>query len=87
MVSARVAQWNWCLKNVAILALCATAEGQTAGTVLCVSSREDSWHSGDEHSKAAAAELEERNRIQSDNVGHRLLSKMGWKEGEVLLLP
>jgi G-patch domain len=43
------------------------------------------WPAGDEHSKAAAAELEERNRIQSDNVGHRLLSKMGWKEGEVLL--
>lgn len=42
------------------------------------------WHAGDDRSKATAAALEERNKIPSDNVGHRLLSKMGWKEGEVL---
>jgi len=38
---------------------------------------------GDKHSQAAAAALEDRNRISSDNVGHKLLSKMGWKEGQV----
>lgn len=38
---------------------------------------------GDPHSKAAAEALEQQNRISADNVGHRLLSKMGWKEGEV----
>ncbi|KAI3728861.1 hypothetical protein L6452_17506 [Arctium lappa] len=32
----------------------------------------------------AAKEAAERARIQADNVGHRLLSKMGWKEGEGL---
>ncbi|CAK9140362.1 unnamed protein product [Ilex paraguariensis] len=32
----------------------------------------------------AAREAVERARIQADNVGHRLLSKMGWKEGEGL---
>ncbi|KAK8914161.1 SURP and G-patch domain-containing protein 1-like protein [Platanthera zijinensis] len=32
----------------------------------------------------AAKETASRSRIQSDNVGHRLLSKMGWKEGEGL---
>ncbi|KAL6546483.1 hypothetical protein OROMI_022204 [Orobanche minor] len=26
----------------------------------------------------------DRAKIQADNVGHQLLSKMGWKEGEVL---
>lgn len=29
-------------------------------------------------------EAAEKAKIQSDNVGHRLLSKMGWKEGEGL---
>lgn len=29
-------------------------------------------------------EVAERAKIQSDNVGHKLLSKMGWKEGEGL---
>jgi hypothetical protein len=29
----------------------------------------------------AAKEAAERARIQADNVGHKLLSKMGWKEG------
>ncbi|KAI3765521.1 hypothetical protein L2E82_15557 [Cichorium intybus] len=32
----------------------------------------------------AAKEAADRARIQADNVGHRLLSKMGWKEGEGL---
>lgn len=32
----------------------------------------------------AAKEAAERDKIQADNVGHRLLSKMGWKEGEGL---
>lgn len=29
----------------------------------------------------AAREAAERAKIQADNVGHKLLSKMGWKEG------
>lgn len=29
----------------------------------------------------AAKEATEKAKIQADNVGHRLLSKMGWKEG------
>ncbi|KAF9596028.1 hypothetical protein IFM89_006955 [Coptis chinensis] len=29
----------------------------------------------------AAKEAAERSKIQADNVGHKLLSKMGWKEG------
>ncbi|XP_057814936.2 SURP and G-patch domain-containing protein 1-like protein isoform X2 [Cryptomeria japonica] len=32
----------------------------------------------------ANKEATERAKIQADNVGHRLLSKMGWKEGEGL---
>ncbi|KAF9595993.1 hypothetical protein IFM89_006920, partial [Coptis chinensis] len=32
----------------------------------------------------AAKEAAERSKIQADNVGHKLLSKMGWKEGEGL---
>ncbi|KAK6928700.1 SWAP/Surp [Dillenia turbinata] len=32
----------------------------------------------------AAREAAERARIQADNVGHKLLSKMGWREGEGL---
>ncbi|KAF9675613.1 hypothetical protein SADUNF_Sadunf09G0050400 [Salix dunnii] len=32
----------------------------------------------------AAKEAAERVKIQADNVGHKLLSKMGWKEGEGL---
>ncbi|KAK2971530.1 hypothetical protein RJ640_017899 [Escallonia rubra] len=35
-------------------------------------------------SQKAAKEAAERAKIQADNVGHRLLSKMGWKEGEGL---
>jgi splicing factor 4 len=32
----------------------------------------------------AAKATADRAKIQADNVGHRLLSKMGWKEGEGL---
>ncbi|KAG5565209.1 hypothetical protein RHGRI_001193 [Rhododendron griersonianum] len=32
----------------------------------------------------AAKETAEKAKIQADNVGHKLLSKMGWKEGEGL---
>ncbi|KAK4793570.1 hypothetical protein SAY86_024005 [Trapa natans] len=32
----------------------------------------------------SAREAAEKARIQADNVGHKLLSKMGWKEGEGL---
>jgi len=38
----------------------------------------------DPQSQAAAAAMEEKQKIQSDNVGHKLLSKMGWKEGQGL---
>ncbi|KAI3522967.1 hypothetical protein L1887_01019 [Cichorium endivia] len=31
--------------------------------------------------RKAAKEAADKARIQADNVGHRLLSKMGWKEG------
>lgn len=39
---------------------------------------------GDASSKAKAKELEDAKRIKADNVGHKLLAKMGWKEGEGL---
>ncbi|KAK3446586.1 hypothetical protein EUGRSUZ_A02263 [Eucalyptus grandis] len=32
----------------------------------------------------AAREAAEKAKIQADNVGHKLPSKMGWKEGEGL---
>lgn len=32
----------------------------------------------------AAKATADRAKIQSDNVGHRLLSKMGWKEGTMI---
>ncbi|XP_030963023.1 SURP and G-patch domain-containing protein 1-like protein [Quercus lobata] len=38
----------------------------------------------DAAAQKAAKEAAERAKIQADNVGHRLLSKMGWKEGEGL---
>lgn len=38
----------------------------------------------DAAARKAARESAERAKIQSDNVGHKLLSKMGWKEGEGL---
>ncbi|CAL5221469.1 g3665 [Coccomyxa viridis] len=40
--------------------------------------------SGSETAKAQAAALEEQQRIQADNVGHRMLQAMGWKEGQGL---
>lgn len=36
----------------------------------------------DAAAQKAAKEAAERARIQADNIGHKLLSKMGWKEGE-----
>uniref|UniRef100_A0A2P2L3R5 Arginine/serine rich splicing factor sf4/14 n=1 Tax=Rhizophora mucronata TaxID=61149 RepID=A0A2P2L3R5_RHIMU len=38
----------------------------------------------DVSAQKAAKEATERARIQANNVGHKLLSKMGWKEGEGL---
>jgi G-patch domain len=38
----------------------------------------------DERSQAHAEALEQRNKIGADNVGHRMLQKMGWKEGQGL---
>ncbi|KAB1224717.1 SURP and G-patch domain-containing protein 1-like protein [Morella rubra] len=38
----------------------------------------------DAASQKATREAAERAKIQADNVGHKLLSKMGWKEGEGL---
>lgn len=35
----------------------------------------------DAAAQKAAKEAAERSKIQADNVGHKLLSKMGWKEG------
>ncbi len=40
--------------------------------------------SGSETAKAQAAALEEQQRIQADNVGHRMLQAMGWREGQGL---
>ncbi|XP_044490410.1 SURP and G-patch domain-containing protein 1-like protein [Mangifera indica] len=38
----------------------------------------------DAGAQKAAKEAADRARIQADNIGHKLLSKMGWKEGEGL---
>ncbi|CAN4110406.1 unnamed protein product [Withania somnifera] len=38
----------------------------------------------DAAARKAAIEAAERSKIQADNIGHKLLSKMGWKEGEGL---
>ncbi|KAG9450686.1 hypothetical protein H6P81_010651 [Aristolochia fimbriata] len=38
----------------------------------------------DAAAQKAAKEAAEKAKIQADNVGHKLLSKMGWKEGEGL---
>lgn len=35
----------------------------------------------DAAARKAAKEAAERAKIQADNIGHKLLSKMGWKEG------
>lgn len=37
----------------------------------------------DVSAQKAAQEAMERSKIQADNVGHKLLSKMGWKEGSI----
>ena len=39
----------------------------------------------DAAAQKAAKETAEKAKIQSDNVGHKLLSKMGWKEGALSL--
>ncbi|KAG2451265.1 hypothetical protein HYH02_003872 [Chlamydomonas schloesseri] len=39
---------------------------------------------GDKIAKVQAEQLANKNAIGSDNIGHKLLSKMGWKEGEGL---
>lgn len=38
----------------------------------------------DAAAQKSAKEAADRARIQADNIGHRLLSKMGWREGEGL---
>ncbi|KAL6013577.1 hypothetical protein ACLOJK_004075 [Asimina triloba] len=38
----------------------------------------------DAAAQRAAREAAERAKIQADNIGHKLLSKMGWREGEGL---
>ena len=40
----------------------------------------------DAAAQKSAKETSEKAKIQSDNVGHKLLSKMGWKEGAFYLL-
>lgn len=35
----------------------------------------------------AAQEAADRAKIQADNIGHKLLSKMGWKEGLLISHP
>lgn len=40
--------------------------------------------SGSAEAKAQAEAIEASTRIQSDNIGHKLLSQMGWKEGQGL---
>lgn len=37
---------------------------------------------GDSNAKVALEHFQERNAIGADNIGHKLLQKMGWKEGE-----
>lgn len=39
---------------------------------------------GSKEAQAQADAIEAASRIQSDNIGHKLLSKMGWKEGQGL---
>lgn len=40
----------------------------------------------DAASQKAVHDIADKTKIQSDNVGHKLLSKMGWKEGIVGVL-
>jgi splicing factor 4 len=37
-----------------------------------------------ETAQAQAAALEEAQKIQADNIGHKMLQAMGWKEGQGL---
>ena len=37
---------------------------------------------GDKQAEATAKVLEAKKAIQADNIGHKLLQKMGWREGE-----
>lgn len=39
----------------------------------------------DVSAQKVAKEAADKTKIQADNVGHRLLSKMGWKEGKELV--
>ena len=39
---------------------------------------------GDSGAKAKLQELEQKSAIGADNIGHKLLQKMGWKEGQGL---
>ena len=41
----------------------------------------------DAASQKAVREAAEKAKIQADNVGHKLLSKMGWKEGSTPPIP
>ena len=40
--------------------------------------------SGDETAAAQAAAIEKASHIGTDNIGHKLLAQMGWKEGQGL---
>lgn len=39
----------------------------------------------DAAAQKAAEEAAQKAKIQADNIGHKLLSKMGWKEGIIIL--
>lgn len=39
---------------------------------------------GDDKAKAKLHQLQNKDAIGADNVGHKLLQKMGWKEGQGL---
>jgi len=41
-------------------------------------------HCNDAAAQKATKEAAEKAKIQADNIGHKLLSKMGWREGEGL---
>lgn len=38
----------------------------------------------DSAARISAQKAADKARIQADNIGHKLLSKMGWKEGKPL---
>jgi splicing factor 4 len=39
----------------------------------------------DAEAQKATKEAAEKAKIQADNIGHKLLSKMGWREGQSLM--